>query len=104
VHSGWAYKGIIVSEAKGNKKNEAFSSQVAKIFMPLLTTKSKGQGFGLAVVKKLAEVMGGPFVLRVKRKKTPNSLSNSPFLKMYNHRKLAKLYFYVDSILSMHKT
>ncbi|MDR0470824.1 MAG: PAS domain S-box protein [Nitrososphaerota archaeon] len=30
-----------------------------KIFKPLFTTKSKGQGFGLAVVKKLAEALGG---------------------------------------------
>jgi PAS domain S-box-containing protein len=30
-----------------------------KIFKPLFTTKSKGQGFGLAVVKKLAEGLGG---------------------------------------------
>jgi two-component system sensor kinase FixL len=30
-----------------------------KIFKPLFTTKSKGQGFGLSVVKKLAEVLGG---------------------------------------------
>ena len=31
----------------------------AKLFTPLFTTKSKGQGFGLAVVKRIAESLGG---------------------------------------------
>jgi signal transduction histidine kinase len=31
----------------------------AKLFTPLFTTKSKGQGFGLAAVKRLVQALGG---------------------------------------------
>lgn len=31
----------------------------SKLFTPLFTIKSKGQGFGLAVVKRMTESLGG---------------------------------------------
>ncbi len=37
-----------------------------KIFQPLMTTKSKGQGFGLAVVKRLVEAQGGTIAFESK--------------------------------------
>jgi PAS domain S-box-containing protein len=37
-----------------------------KIFQPLMTTKAKGQGFGLAVVKRLVEAMDGSITFESK--------------------------------------
>jgi signal transduction histidine kinase len=31
----------------------------SKLFTPMFTTKAKGQGFGLAVIKRMAEALGG---------------------------------------------
>ncbi|HEX9262663.1 MAG TPA: ATP-binding protein, partial [Candidatus Bathyarchaeia archaeon] len=38
-----------------------------KLFTPLFTTKSKGQGFGLAVVKRVTEAMNGTVTFESKR-------------------------------------
>ncbi len=38
-----------------------------KIFQPLMTTKSKGQGFGLAVAKRLVEAQNGKIVFESER-------------------------------------
>ena len=49
-------KAIITVEDNGKGIPEGVRS---KIFTPLMTTKAKGQGFGLAVVKRFTEGMGG---------------------------------------------
>jgi nitrogen fixation/metabolism regulation signal transduction histidine kinase len=47
----------------------------SKLFTPLFTAKSKGQGFGLAVVKRLVEAQGGKNKLR-KPTRQRNNLHN----------------------------
>ena len=47
--------GITVQDTGGGIPQEVKS----KLFTPLFTTKPKGQGFGLAVVKRMTETLGG---------------------------------------------
>ena len=45
----------------------------AKMFTPMLTTKSKGQGFGLPVVKRMVEALNGNSnISKAKQAKAPN--------------------------------
>jgi signal transduction histidine kinase len=52
-----------------------------KIFKPLFTTKSKGQGFGLAVVKRLVEAQGGTISFKSKVGKGTKFLVEFPAQK-----------------------
>ncbi len=52
-----------------------------KIFKPLFTTKSKGQGFGLAVVKKLVEALGGEISFETKVGKGTTFIIELPYAK-----------------------
>ena len=57
VHTCKDDKEVIISvQDSGVGISEEIKS---KLFTPLFSTKSKGQGFGLAVVKRLAEALGG---------------------------------------------
>ena len=50
-----------------------------KIFKPLFTTKSKGQGFGLAVVKKLVEALNGHISFETKFGKGTTFIIELPY-------------------------
>jgi PAS domain S-box-containing protein len=49
-----------------------------KMFMPLFTTKSKGQGFGLAVVKRLVEAQEGAITYKTQNGKGTTFTINLP--------------------------
>jgi len=52
-----------------------------KLFTPLMTTKSKGQGFGLAVVKRMTEALGGTVSFESKVAKGTTFTLKFPFTK-----------------------
>jgi signal transduction histidine kinase/CheY-like chemotaxis protein len=52
-----------------------------KLFKPLFTTKSKGQGFGLAVVKKLTEALNGKVLVESEVGKGTRFILEFPILK-----------------------
>jgi signal transduction histidine kinase/PAS domain-containing protein len=67
---------VNVTNQKGQTKieiedtGEGIPAEVqGKLFTPLMTTKSKGQGFGLAVVKRMTETMDGTVTFESERGK-----------------------------------
>jgi len=56
-----------------------------KLFTPLFTTKSKGQGFGLAVVKRLTEALNGTVTFESVQGKGTTFTIRFPSLRETNH-------------------
>ena len=52
-----------------------------KLFTPMFTTKSKGQGFGLAVVKRMTEALGGTITFDSKEGKGTTFMVHLPLPK-----------------------
>ncbi len=68
-------KAVITVEDDGIGIPEEFKS---KMFKPLFTTKAKGQGFGLAVVKKLTEAMRGTITFESQNQKGTKFILSFP--------------------------
>jgi signal transduction histidine kinase len=49
-----------------------------KLFSPLFTTKPKGQGFGLSVVKRMTEALGGTVLFESEEGKTTKFILRFP--------------------------
>jgi PAS domain S-box-containing protein len=60
----------------------------SKLFTPLFTTKSKGQGFGLAVVKRMTEALGGTVTFESQAEKGTKFIVRLP--KRTNGKQVAK--------------
>ena len=63
-----------------------------KIFQPLMTTKSKGQGFGLAVVKRLVEAQGGKISFESELGKGTKFTIEFPLFPVFLSREHSEVY------------
>ena len=52
-----------------------------KLFTPMFTTKSKGQGFGLAVIKRMTEALGGTVTFKSQEGKGTKFIIRLPISK-----------------------
>jgi two-component system, NtrC family, sensor histidine kinase HydH len=69
---------IIVEDTGGGIPEEAQRN----LFRPLFTTKAKGQGLGLAVVKRLVEAQGGKISFESKQGEGAKFIIRLPLIKM----------------------
>jgi signal transduction histidine kinase len=58
----------------------------SKLFTPMFTTKSKGQGFGLAVVKRMTEALGGDATFESQEGKGTTFIVRLPQRSVTNER------------------
>jgi PAS domain S-box-containing protein len=65
----------------------------SKIFTPLVTTKSKGQGFGLSVVKRFTDALGGTITFESEVGKGTKFTINLPVDSLNLHQSNGKLEF-----------
>ncbi len=61
-----------------------------KLFTPMVTTKSKGQGFGLAVVKRLTEALGGTVTFESEVGKGTKFIVHLPLSTKIDDKKIFK--------------
>ncbi len=77
IHAYKEEKGVVISvKDNGVGIPEAIKS---KLFTPMFTTKAKGQGFGLPVIKRMTEALGGTVIFKSQEGKGTTFIIRLPF-------------------------
>ena len=80
IHAYKEAKGVVISvKDTGVGIPEDVKS---KLFTPMFTTKAKGQGFGLAVIKRMTEALGGTVAFESQEGKGTTFIIHLPLQQM----------------------